>query len=173
MPSQCEHDSNSHKSLLVGHKPDKGLRTACKLLLDINELGVPAATEFLDLITSQYISDLTRWGAIGARTTESQVHREMVSGLGVPVGFKNGTSMQPRSYLGISDQGIASVLRSPGNPDCHVILRSMPQDVAAVAAKMRNAPLPACLVIDCCQGIHEEVRKQSFCGYGLSKLDIH
>ena len=86
-----------------------GLRTARKVLLDINELGVPAATEFLDLITSQYISDLTCWGAIGARMTESQEHREMVSGLGVPVGFKNGTSMQPHSYLGISAQGIASV----------------------------------------------------------------
>lgn len=176
---------------------NKGLRTARKVLLDINELGVPAATEFLDLVTSQYISDLTCWGAIGARTTESQVHREMVSGLGVPVGFKNGTSgdlqisidacissMQPHSYLGISAQGIASVLRSAGNADCHVILRGGSngpnydqQYVADAAAKMVKAKLPPCLVIDCSHGnsekkferqteVAKDIGKQIFSGSG-------
>ena len=162
---------------VVIHDPDgtytfhvnKRLYEARKLLLFISELGIPIATDFHDLIISQYINDLTCWGAI-TQMTESQVHREMVSGLGVPVGFLTATwadlqssidactwAMEPQSYLGISAQGIASVLRSAGNADWHVILRSLrPQHVAAAAAQMRIANLPPCLVIDCCHAVHSQ-----------------
>jgi 3-deoxy-7-phosphoheptulonate synthase len=113
-----------------------GLRLARKFLRDVLDLGVPTATEMLDPITPQYIADLTCWSAIGARTTESQTHRQMASGLSMPVGFKNATSgalqpainaikaaMSPQTFLGIDEQGRASVVATEGNPDCHVILR--------------------------------------------------
>ena len=113
-----------------------GLRIARRLLLDLAEMGVPAGTEFLDMISPQYVSDLVSWGAIGARTTESQVHRQLVSGLSCPVGFKNGTSgnvqiaieailsaNHPHTFLGTSETGQAAILLTAGNPDCHVILR--------------------------------------------------
>ena len=113
-----------------------GLRTARRLLLDLAEMGLPAATECLDPISPQYISDVISWSAIGARTTESQTHREMASGLSMPVGFKNGTdggltvalnAMQaagsPHSFLGIDGRGQVSVVRTKGNPHCHVVLR--------------------------------------------------
>ena len=113
-----------------------GLRIARHLLFDLAEMGVPAGTEFLDMISPQYVSDLVSWGAIGARTTESQVHRQLVSGLSCPVGFKNGTSgnvqiaieailsaNHPHTFLGTSDTGQAAILLTSGNQDCHVILR--------------------------------------------------
>ena len=115
---------------------NQGLRTARELLIDINELGLPAGTEFLDMITPQYIADLVSWGAIGARTTESQVHRELASGLSCPVGFKNGTdgntrialdaikaSSQPHYFLSVTKGGHSAIVATRGNEDCHVILR--------------------------------------------------
>nr|WP_279237548.1 3-deoxy-7-phosphoheptulonate synthase [Dyella sedimenti] len=115
---------------------DKGLRLARGLLRDINELGVPAGCEFLDMITPQYIADLVAWGAIGARTTESQVHRELASGLSCPVGFKNGTdgnvkiavdavqaASQPHHFMAVTKDGRTAIAATTGNEDCHVILR--------------------------------------------------
>ncbi len=113
-----------------------GLRIARELLLNINELGLPAGTEFLDVISPQYIADLISWGAIGARTTESQVHRELASGLSCPVGFKNGTdgnvkiavdaikaASQPHHFLSVTKGGHSAIVSTSGNEDCHVILR--------------------------------------------------
>jgi 3-deoxy-7-phosphoheptulonate synthase len=113
-----------------------GLRTAREVLLRINELGVPAGTEFLDMISPQYIGDLVAWGAIGARTTESQVHRELASGLSCPVGFKNGTdgnlrialdaikaAAHPHHFLSVTKAGHSAIVSTGGNEDCHVILR--------------------------------------------------
>jgi 3-deoxy-7-phosphoheptulonate synthase len=115
---------------------NEGLRLARKLLLDLAEMGVPAGCEFLDPISPQFFADAVTWGAIGARTTESQVHRQLASGLSMPVGFKNGTggSIQiamdavravahPHSFLGVTEQGLAAIVTTRGNPDCHVILR--------------------------------------------------
>jgi 3-deoxy-7-phosphoheptulonate synthase len=114
---------------------NKGLAMARKLLMDINELGLPCGYEVLDTITPQYIADLMSWGAIGARTTESQVHRQMVSGLSMPVGFKNGTSgdmvvardavmsaTYPHCFMGITDEGTPAICTTRGNPYCHVII---------------------------------------------------
>jgi 3-deoxy-7-phosphoheptulonate synthase len=115
---------------------NQGLRTARQLLLGISELGLPAGCEYLDMITPQYIADLVSWGAIGARTTESQVHRELASGLSCPVGFKNGTdgnvriavdaikaAMQPHHFLSVTKAGHSAIVSTRGNEDCHVILR--------------------------------------------------
>lgn len=115
---------------------NKGLRTARKLLAEINALGLPAGTEFLDTSTPQYIADLISWAAIGARTTESQIHREMASGLSCPIGFKNGTTgdvqiaidavraaANPHHFLAVTKTGLAAIAATKGNPDCHVILR--------------------------------------------------
>ena len=115
---------------------ETGLRIARRLLLEINRMGLPAGTEMLDPITPQYIADLISWTAIGARTTESQTHREMASGLSMPVGFKNSTegnlqvavnaiqsSRQPHSFLGINQEGLTAIVRTSGNPDTHVVLR--------------------------------------------------
>jgi 3-deoxy-7-phosphoheptulonate synthase len=115
---------------------NKGIRLARKLLLQVNELGLPTGTEFLDLITPQYVGDLVAWGAIGARTTESQGHRELSSGLSCPVGFKNGTggnvkiavdaigsASRPHRFLSITKEGQAAIVATTGNEDCHVILR--------------------------------------------------
>lgn len=115
---------------------NKGLKIARKLLLDLNEMGVPAATEYLDLITPQYVSDLIAWGAIGARTTESQTHRELASGLSCPVGFKNGTdgtvkiaidaigaATRPHHFLSVTKAGRSAIFQTAGNEDCHLILR--------------------------------------------------
>jgi 3-deoxy-7-phosphoheptulonate synthase len=134
---------------------DKGLRLARGLLRDINELGMPAGCEFLDMITPQYIADLVAWGAIGARTTESQVHRELASGLSCPVGFKNGTdgnvkiavdavnaASQPHHFMAVTKDGHTAIAATTGNEDCHVILRGgkLPNyDAASVDA--------ACLAI--------------------------
>ena len=115
---------------------NRGLKLARGLLLDINQLGLPAGCEFLDMITPQYIADFVAWGAIGARTTESQVHRELASGLSCPVGFKNGTdgnvkiavdavqaAAQPHHFLAVTKQGRSAIATTAGNPDCHIILR--------------------------------------------------
>lgn len=146
-----------------------GLRIARRLLLDLAEMGVPAGTEFLDMISPQYVSDLVSWGAIGARTTESQVHRQLASGLSCPVGFKNGTSgnvqiavdailsaNHPHTFLGTSETGQAAILLTSGNPDCHVILRGGRQttnydavSVASTAEQMQKAGAPPRIMIDC------------------------
>ena len=115
---------------------DKGLSIARRLLRDINDMGMPAGTEFLDVITPQYIADLISWGAIGARTTESQVHRELASGSSCPIGFKNatnggiqvaadaiGSALHPHKFLSVTKEGKAAIFSSSGNKDCHVILR--------------------------------------------------
>lgn len=115
---------------------NKGLRVARELLLDINGMGLPTGCEFLDTISPQFIADLVSWAAIGARTTESQLHRELTSGCSMPVGFKNGTggsislavdavvaATHPHSFLGVTKQGLAAIVSTVGNPDCHVILR--------------------------------------------------
>ncbi|PWK88551.1 3-deoxy-7-phosphoheptulonate synthase [Fulvimonas soli] len=146
---------------------DKGLHLARRLLLDINALGLPAGTEFLDMVTPQYIADLVAWGAIGARTTESQVHRELASGLSCPVGFKNGTdgsvrvavdavlaAAQPHHFMAVTKEGRTAIAATTGNADCHVILRGGPQpnyDAASVAqacAVLEGAGLPARVMID-------------------------
>jgi 3-deoxy-7-phosphoheptulonate synthase len=146
---------------------DKGLRLARRLLNDINTLGLPAGCEFLDMITPQYLADLVAWGAIGARTTESQVHRELASGLSCPVGFKNGTdgnvriavdavqaASQPHHFLAVTKDGRSAIAATTGNTDCHVILRggSTPNyDAASVAAActaIEAAGLPARVMID-------------------------
>ena len=115
---------------------DKGLSVSRQLLRDINDLGMPAGTEFLDVITPQYIADLISWGAIGARTTESQIHRELASGSSCPIGFKNatnggiqvaadaiGSALHPHKFLSVTKEGKAAIFSSSGNKDCHVILR--------------------------------------------------
>jgi len=146
-----------------------GIAIARKLLLDIVGLGLPAGTEFLDPIIPQYTADLVSWAAIGARTTESQTHREMASGLSMPVGFKNGTdgSVQtaidamksaraPHSFLGIDQDGSTSIVKTSGNPDSHVVLRGgrdggnyHPHHVAAACEALRKAGLAQALMVDC------------------------
>ena len=146
-----------------------GLKTARKLLLEITGMGLPAATEFLDPIVPQYIADLVSWAAIGARTTESQTHREMASGLSMPVGYKNATdgSLQialdamssartPHNFLGIDQEGATCVIRTAGNPAGHVVLRGGRKltnyDAASIhtaLAELKKAALPETLMVDC------------------------
>jgi len=148
---------------------EAGLKKARHLLLDITALGLPAATEFLDPIVPQYLADLVSWTAIGARTTESQTHREMASGLSMPVGFKNGTdggletainalaaANHAHSFLGIDQDGVTSIVRTAGNADCHVVLRGGrlrtnydSESIAEAVAQLRDAGLPAALMVDC------------------------
>jgi 3-deoxy-7-phosphoheptulonate synthase len=147
---------------------NEGLETARKFLLDVNELGMPAAMEFLDTITPQYTADLVSWGAIGARTTESQVHRELASGLSCPVGFKNGTdgnvrvaidaiktAETPHHFLSFTKEGKAAIFSTNGNEDCHIILRggkTPNYDTASVDAACKSlvtAGLEARLMVDC------------------------
>ncbi len=132
------------------YRIEEGLRIARKLLVDVNEIGLPAGCEYLDTITPQYISDLVSWGAIGARTTESQVHRQLASGLSCPVGFKNGTNgdvrialdaivaaSQPHHFPAVTKEGLAAIASTRGNEDCHIILRGGKQtnyDAASVQA---------------------------------------
>ncbi|WP_159566560.1 3-deoxy-7-phosphoheptulonate synthase AroG [Budvicia diplopodorum] len=144
-----------------------GLRIARKLLLDINDSGLPTAGEFLDMITPQYMADLMSWGAIGARTTESQVHRELASGLSCPVGFKNGTdgtikvaidavnaASAPHCFLSVNKYGHSAIVTTRGNHDCHIILRGGkapnygPEDVQAVKETLNKAKLPLNVMID-------------------------
>ena len=150
---------------------NEGLRRARKLLLDVNTIGLPCATEFLDMITPQYVGDLISWGAIGARTTESQVHRELASGLSCPVGFKNGTdgnvriamdairsAQSPHHFLSVTKSGRAAIVQTMGNEDCHVILRGGKEpnyDAASVDAactEMAKAGVPARVMIDFSHG---------------------
>jgi 3-deoxy-7-phosphoheptulonate synthase len=150
----------------------RGLRTARRLLLDILELGLPVGCEWLDPVTPQYIADTVAWGAIGARTTESQVHRELASGLSMPVGFKNGTdgdvqvaidacraAATRHRFFGVTLFGGAAVVTTAGNPDCHVVLRggrSGPNygaaDISAALAGLADAEMPARLMVDASHG---------------------
>jgi len=146
---------------------NQGLQLARNLLRDLNESGVPAATEYLDLITPQYVTDLISWGAIGARTTESQGHRELASGLSCPVGFKNGTdgttkiavdaigaAIKPHHFLSLRKEGNSGIFSTTGNPDCHIILRggkTPNYDTASidkVSEELEKAGLPAKIMID-------------------------
>ncbi len=144
-----------------------GLRLARKLLIDVNELGLPTAGEFLDMITPQYIADLMSWGAIGARTTESQVHRELASGMSCPVGFKNGTdgtikmaidaigaASAPHNFLSVTKYGHSAIVQTSGNEDCHIILRGGKEPnysathVKSVNEQLTSAKLPNNVMID-------------------------
>jgi len=158
------------------YRIDEGLRIARQLLIDINRLGVPAASEFLDTISPQYVADLISWGAIGARTTESQVHRELASGISAAIGFKNGTDGNIRialdaiqaagrghHFLSVHKNGQVAIVHTRGNPDCHVILRGgkVPNydaaSVAAACADLEAAGLTPSLMVDCS---HANSRKQ-------------
>ena len=150
------------------YRIDEGLRMGRQLLLEINRMGVPAGSEFLDVISPQYLGDLIAWGAIGARTTESQVHRELASGLSAPIGFKNGTdgniriatdaiqsAARPHHFLSVHKNGQVAIVETTGNPDCHLILRggkAPNYDAAHVEAACKDleaAKLPATLMVDC------------------------
>ena len=151
---------------------NEGLRLARHLLLDVVALGLPAGCEFLDPISPQFFADAVSWGAIGARTTESQVHRQLASGLSCPVGFKNGTdgrvqtavdavraAAYPHSFLGVTEQGLAGIVTTRGNPDCHIVLRGSDggpnhdaQSVGQALEALRRAGLPPRLVIDASHG---------------------
>jgi 3-deoxy-7-phosphoheptulonate synthase len=155
---------------------NEGLRAARGLLRDLAEMGLPAGCEFLDPISPQFTSDLVTWGAIGARTTESQVHRELASGLSMPVGFKNGTdggvqiaidavrsAAHPHSFLGVTEQGLCAIVSTRGNPDCHVILRGGQTGpnydalhVQKTVTALRDAGLPPRLMIDTSHGNSEK-----------------
>ena len=147
---------------------DEGLRMARQLLIEINRAGLPAGSEFLDVISPQYIGDLISWGAIGARTTESQVHRELASGLSAPIGFKNGTDGNIRiatdaiqaaarghHFLSVHKNGQVAIVQTHGNADCHLILRGgkAPNydaaSVGAACAELTASKLPATLMVDC------------------------
>jgi 3-deoxy-7-phosphoheptulonate synthase len=151
------------------YKINDGLRLARHLLLDLAEMGVPTGTEFLDMISPQYIAGLVSWGAIGARTTESQVHRQLVSGISCPVGFKNATSgdvqvaidaiqsaAHSHTFLGHSKYGQSAIFVTTGNPECHIILRGgrktvnyTAESVADTAAKMEESGVQPRIMIDC------------------------
>ena len=150
------------------YRIDEGLRMARHLLLEINRLGVPAGSEFLDVVSPQYIGDLISWGAIGARTTESQVHRELASGLSAPIGFKNGTdgnikiatdaiqaAARSHHFLSVHKNGQVAIVETGGNPDCHVILRGGKapnydaESVAIACADLTAAKLDPRLMVDC------------------------
>jgi 3-deoxy-7-phosphoheptulonate synthase len=151
---------------------NNGLRTARKLLLDLARMGLPAATELLDPITPQYIADLICWTAIGARTTESQIHRQMASGLSMPVGYKNGTdgsfkaainaistARTSHHFLGINQDGLASIVRTTGNPDGHLVLRGgaakpnyEAKDIAAAVTALEKEAVNSAIMVDCSHG---------------------
>ncbi len=167
----------------------KGLKLARNLLVDINELGLPAGTEFLDMVTGQYISDLISWGAIGARTTESQVHRELASALSCPVGFKNGTDGNVKIALdAIKASSVPHVLYSPdkrgqmciyqthGNPYAHVILRGgkepnyHQEDIQSTCHQLEKASLPRSIMVDCSHGnSYKDHNKQILVAQSLSE----
>ncbi|MEZ5329009.1 MAG: 3-deoxy-7-phosphoheptulonate synthase [Verrucomicrobiales bacterium] len=151
---------------------NKGLRQARTLLLELTKMGVAAGTEFLDTISPQYIADLVAWGAIGARTTESQIHRELASGLSMPVGCKNGTAgsigiamdainaaRHPHHFLSVTKQGVSAIVATKGNDTCHVILRGSKsgpnhdaESVAEVVQELENANLAPFVMVDCSHG---------------------
>ncbi len=160
---------------------NKGLRLARELLLDLNNMGIPAGTEFLDLITPQYFADLISWGAIGARTTESQVHRELASGISCPVGFKNGTNgnlrvavdamravQDPHIFLSVTKQGHSAIFSTTGNNDCHVILRGGKepnydkQHISDSVAELKGAGMKTQVMVDLSHGnSQKDYRRQS------------
>ncbi|AXN33553.1 3-deoxy-7-phosphoheptulonate synthase AroG [Vibrio coralliilyticus] len=148
-------------------KINDGLRMGRKLLLDLTDLGLPTASEFLDMITPQYVADLISWGAIGARTTESQVHRELASGISCPVGFKNGTdgnikiasdairsASASHHFLSVTKYGHSAIVETAGNPDCHIILRGgkepnySAEHVGAIKSELEASGLPQKVMID-------------------------
>ncbi len=155
---------------------NRGLRIARELLLDLNSIGIPAATEFLDTISPQYVADLIAWGAIGARTTESQIHRELASGLSMPVGFKNGTggsiqialdaiqaSQGSHHFLSVTKQGVSAIVTTSGNDSCHIILRGSSKGpnydstaVQEVADRLKSKGLPEQLMVDASHGNSEK-----------------
>jgi 3-deoxy-7-phosphoheptulonate synthase len=151
---------------------NQGLRTARRLLLDLAKMGMPAGSEFLDTISPQFTADLVSWGAIGARTTESQVHRELASGLSMPIGFKNGTggsiqiaidgvraALHPHRFLGVTKQGIAAIISTTGNDHGHVILRGSTRGpnynrdtIETTGKALRESGLPDRILVDCSHG---------------------
>ena len=158
---------------------DKGLSIARQLLRDINDMGLPAGTEFLDVITPQYIADLISWGAIGARTTESQVHRELASGSSCPIGFKNstyggvqvaadaiGSAHNPHKFLSVTKEGRAAIFYSSGNKDCHVILRGgtepnySKEDIDKTANILKNNNLVESIMVDMSHGNSSKQHKK-------------
>ena len=169
---------------------NRGLRVARKLLLDLANMGVAAGTEFLDTISPQYYADLIAWGAIGARTTESQIHRELASGLSMPVGFKNGTggsiqialdaiksASRPHNFLSVTKQGVSAIVSTAGNPSCHLILRGGKtgpnydkDSVASVEAMLAEQDLPLSLMIDCSHGnSNKDYRNQPLVAKDLAR----
>ncbi|MGP1718102.1 MAG: 3-deoxy-7-phosphoheptulonate synthase [Methylophilus sp.] len=155
-----------------------GLEKARRFLLEVNEIGMPAATEFLDVVSPQYTADLVSWGAIGARTTESQIHRELASGLSCPVGFKNGTdggakvaidaiktAASPHHFLSVTKEGESGIFATKGNEDCHVILRGgkLPnydaQSISEVCNQLADAGLAPVLMVDCSHGNSQKLYK--------------
>ena len=151
---------------------NNGLKIARSLLSEINEMGVPAGTEFLDAISPQYYADLISWGAIGARTTESQIHRELASGLSMPIGFKNGTGgsiklavdgikagSQPHHFLSVTKQGVSGIVKTRGNKSCHIILRGSSNgpncdsdSINETSRLLKDNDLPGQLMVDCSHG---------------------
>jgi 3-deoxy-7-phosphoheptulonate synthase len=169
---------------------NKGLRIARRLLCDLNAMGVPCGCEFLDPISPQYIAGLVSWGAIGARTTESQVHRELASGLSMPIGFKNGTdgtikiavdavmsSARPHHFLGVTEQGLAGVVSTKGNPECHVILRGGAtgpnydgESVKKTSDALEKAGLRRGLMVDCSHGnSSKDFKRQPIVGRAIAE----
>jgi len=157
------------------HLISKGLGIARNLLCKVTELGLPVATEMLDPITPEYLADLLSWGAIGARTTESQTHREMASGLSFPIGFKNGTdgnlqiaidamkaAEHSHSFLGVNRDGLTSIVQTTGNPDVHMVLRGgskpnySPEDIAKAEQMLAKAGLTPTVMVDCSHGNSEK-----------------
>jgi 3-deoxy-7-phosphoheptulonate synthase len=167
---------------------NEGLQIARHLMLELNESGMPAGSEFLDMITPQYLADLVSWGAIGARTTESQVHRELASGLSCPVGFKNGTdgnvrialdairaAQAPHHFLSVTKDGYSAIVSTTGNEDCHVILRGGKQpnhdaaSVDAAAKSLAEAGIPARIMIDFSHGNSgKDPQNQLAVGHGVA-----
>ena len=169
---------------------NEGLQLARGLLLSMAEIGLPTGCEFLDTITPQYIADLVSWGAIGARTTESQVHRELASGMSMPIGFKNGTdgtikiavdavmsSARPHHFLGVTEQGLAGIVSTKGNPECHVILRGGAtgpnydaDTIQSTAAALTKAGLRRGLMVDCSHGnSRKDFRRQPEVAHTLAE----
>ena len=168
---------------------NKGLRAARGLLARLTDRGVPCGSEFLDPISPAFVADAISWGAIGARTVESQVHRELASGLSMPIGFKNGTygtiksaidavtaSAQPHRFLGVTEQGLAGIVTTTGNPHCHIILRggaSGPNfdasSIDAAATAMRAAGLRPAIMVDCSHGNSEkDYRRQPLVAHAVA-----
>jgi 3-deoxy-7-phosphoheptulonate synthase len=169
---------------------NRGLRTARRLLVDLAELGLPVGTEFLDTISPQFVADLISWGAIGARTTESQVHRELASGLSVPVGFKNGTdgnvqiaidaigaARNPHHFLSVTKQGLSAIVSTSGNDACHVILRGSKtasnfdsDTVTRVFASLESKGCLNRIMVDCSHGnSNKDFRKQPLAAEGVAQ----